>query len=421
MLITPAISADNLRRLLLLRGVSLLAAIAMALLAKPLFHILPDLGVLLTICAIWALFGAVTWLRTSRSHPVRRYELLLHLATDLILLTSFLAFCGGTANPLTALYLMPVAAAAALLPFAFAWATAAVAIVAYALLWILAVPITVEDMDAAMQMHLAGMWLTFGLSATLLVGIVARMGAALREREQRLAAAREHSLRDERIVALGSLAAGAAHQLGTPLNTLTLLADEIVANIDANLNANAAPGSEIARDAGELRAQIERCRDIVRLMLADAGIAQATDAITISAWLTRIVTNFRHLRGDCTPLLDVASELGERLIHPEPTLTQTVKDLLDNAADASPAQVTLTIKSHLGANLSIIIRDTGKGFSAAALSHVGREPWSDKPHGMGLGLYLAQATAERLGGTLACRNTDNGAEVELRIPLAALT
>jgi len=70
--------------------------------------------------------------------------------------------------------------------------------------------------------------------------------------------------------------------------------------------------------------------------------------------------------------------------------------------------------------MTITIRDGGKGFSAAALSHAGREPWSDKPHGMGLGLYLAQATAERLGGTLACRNVASGAEVELRIPLAAL-
>ena len=410
MLITPAISADNLRRLLLLRGVSLLAAVAMALLAKPLFHILPDLGVLLTICSIWAMFGAATWLRTTRAHVVRRYELLLHLSTDLVLLTSFLAFSGGTANPLTALYLMPVAVAAAVLPASLAWALAAVAIGSYALLWVIAIPITVEDVDAAMQMHLAGMWLTFGLAAALLVGIVARMSTALREREQQLAAAREHSLRNERIVALGSMAAGAAHQLGTPLNTLILLADEIA--------ANATPGSDTAIDAQELRKQIDRCRNILDDLLADAGIAQATGPITVSVWLTRIVNHFRHLRGDCTPKLDIGKTLGDLPIQPDPTLTQTVKDLLDNAADASPQQVVLTAKEEEEA-LTITVRDTGNGFSADALSHIGREPWSNKPHGMGLGLYLAHATAERLGGTLACRNTANGAEVELRIPLTA--
>jgi two-component system sensor histidine kinase RegB len=415
-LTTPTISADNLRRLLALRGASLLAALTMALLAKPLFHILPDLGVLLTICGLWALFGAATWLRTmlpnAHPYPVRRYELLLHLATDLILLTTFLVFCGGTANPLTALYLMPVAAAAAVLPFAFAWTTAIVAIIAYALLWILAVPITVEDTDAAMQMHLAGMWLTFGLSAALLVGIISRMSAALREREQRLAAAREHVLRDERIVALGSLAAGAAHQLGTPLNTAILLADEIAASAPAD--------SSIASDARELRTQIDRCREIVKGLLAETDIAQTSEAVTVSAWITTLVTHFRHLRGDCIPVVDIRDSLGDRLLHPETTLTQSLTDLLDNAADASPNQVTLTLESSDGITVTIRIRDAGDGFSNAALAHIGHKPWSDKAHGMGLGVYLARATAERLDGTLECRNTATGAEVVLRLPLASI-
>lgn len=412
MLTTPVISADNLRRLLVLRGISLLVALVMALLAKPLFHILPDLRILLTICGLWAVFGAATWLRTGRKHPVRRYELLLHLATDLVLLTAFLAFCGGTANPLTALYLMPVAAAAALLPRAFAWAAALAAIVAYALLWIVAVPITVEDTDAAMQMHLAGMWLTFGLSAMLLVGIVARMSAALREREQRLAAAREHTLRDERIVALGSLAAGAAHQLGTPLNTATLLADEIA--------AAAADGSDMASDAQELRAQIDRCREIVKGLVTEAGMAQSTEAMTVSAWVETVIRQFRHLRGDCVPVVDIRDDLGKEMLHPETTLTQSLTDLLDNAADVSPGQVSLTFESPNGIEINIAVRDTGGGFSSAALSHIGRTPWSDKPHGMGLGLYLAHATAERLNGTLTCRNTGHGAEVLLRLPLPAI-
>jgi two-component system, sensor histidine kinase RegB len=416
MLTTPAISTDNLRRLLTLRGISLLAAFAMALLAKPLFHIQPNVGVLLTICGLWALFGTATGMRTvlpkSRSNPVRRYELLLHLGVDLTLLTIFLAFCGGTANPLTALYLMPVAVAAALLPFPFAWAIAAIATFAYALLWIVAVPITVEDMDAAMQMHLAGMWLTFGLSAALLVGIVARMSAALREREQRLVAAQERSMRDERIIALGSLAAGAAHQLGTPLNTATLLADEIASNAPAS--------GDIASDARELRAQIDRCREIVKNLITEAGARRGSEAISISTWITQVVTNFRYLRGDCIPAIDIRDGLESRLLHPEITLTQSLTDLLCNAADASPGEVALIVEADGNAGAVIAICDAGSGFSAQALSHIGHEPWSDKDHGLGLGLYLANATAERFGGTLECRNTATGAKVVVTLPLLAM-
>lgn len=408
---TAAVSADNLRRLLTLRGISLLAALAMALLAKPLFHILPDLATLLAICALWAIFGAITWRRSIPPHALGSREMQLHLALDLLLLTVFLVFSGGTANPLAALYLMPVAAAAALLPSPFAWATAAAATAAYALLWVLAVPVTVEDVAAATQMHLTGMWLTFGLSVILLVGIVARMSETLRERERLLAAAREHSLRDERIVALGSLAAGAAHQLGTPLNTATLLAGEIAANAPAQ--------SGIASDANELRTQLDRCREIIQALLAEADMAHEREAIAVSAWLTGIVTRFRRLRGDCTPTIDIRDGLAERRLHPETTLTQSITDLLDNAADASPGAVSLRLTSD-GTTAVIAIRDDGSGFSAQALAQAGHKPWSGKPHGMGLGLYLARATAERLGGTLECRNTDAGAEVVLRLPLASL-
>ena len=387
----------------------------MTLLARPLFHILPDLGVLLTICGIWALFGAATWVRTTRKHPAPRYELLLHLVTDLLLLTVFLAFSGGTANPLTALYLMPVAAAAAVLPTAMAWTLATTAVAAYAALWLLAVPITVEDMDAAMQMHLAGMWLTFALSAMLLVGIVARMSSALRQRDQRLAMARENSLRNERMIAMGSLAAGAAHQLGTPLNTLTLLADEIA--------ANAEPDSNLAADARELRIQIERCRDIVGSLINEAGLAHGGESITFSAWLSRIVAGFRNVRGDCLPTVEIDQGLSGRMVRPDAALTQSITDLLDNAADSCAAEVTLAAGCNASGELVITVRDGGSGFSSGALRHAGREPWSDKPQGMGMGLYLAAASADRLGGTLSCRNAaaGAGAEVELRIPLAALS
>ena len=415
MLTSATTTADNLRRMLALRAISLLAALLMALLAKPLFHILPDLDALLTICAVWAVFGIATWLRTLRpdSRAVQRHELLLHLATDIILLTVFLAFCGGTANPLTALYLMPVAVAAALLSPTLAFATAATAVAAYALLWKVAVPITVEDMDAAMQMHLAGMWLTFVLSALLLVGVVARMSTALRTRDQHLAAARERSLRAERIGALGGLAAGAAHSLGTPLNTLTLLAEEIA--------ADAPTGSQLAADADELLIQVTRCREIIDGLLSETGLARSgPESLQLESWLNDVIQSFRRLRGDCTPTLQIDAGLAQRLIHPDAALRQTLLDLLNNAADSCAVGVKLHVEFDDSEHVIFSVTDAGPGFSASALVHAGREPWSDKENGMGMGLYLASAAAERLGGDIGFRNLAPGAEVRLRIPIEAL-
>lgn len=401
-------SSDNLRRVVMLRAIALGAALVVLMLASPLFQVHVDTLALSLICLLWAAFCGVTWRQAQQPAAQSGRLLFWHLLADVVLLTLFLIYSGGTANPLTALYLMPVAAGAALLSGAGSWIIAGSAFAAYALLWVFALPIVVEDVDAAMQMHLAGMWLTFGLSAALLIGIVARMSAALREREQRLADARERALRDERIVALGNLAASAAHRLGTPLNTALLLADEIAVVKD----------EQLAADARELRVQLTRCREIVQTLVRDAMHTGAA-TLSIEQWMQRVVTDLRLLRSECAPATDLRDGLGPRLVQPDIALTQTLVDLLDNAARAAPDDVRILVRAE-GEDVIIAISDKGPGFPPQALAHAGRAPWSDKPEGMGLGLYLAHATVERLGGTLECRNRDVGAEVFLRLPATAL-
>jgi two-component system sensor histidine kinase RegB len=353
---------------------------------------------------------AIGW--RQRRQPIGETEAFVHLGLDGLLLTLWLAFSGGVANPLTALYLLPVAAAAALLPTAFAWATAAFSSLAYGLLWLVAVPITVEDATRVAELHLVGMGLTFVLSALLIVGIVGRMSAGLRERDRRLAAARERALVDERIVALGSLAAGAAHALGTPLNTMTLLAEEIAANAPAV--------GTLGEDAQELRVQVERCRDIVSGLLEEANISSANHRQeTLADWMTRLLRHFRHRRPETLPILDIDPELAQQHSQPEPTISQALNDLLNNAADASSGQVRLHLERQ-GQELAFRVQDEGPGFSAEALRHAGRIPYSNKAHGMGLGLFLTRATAERLGGRLELRNLNPGAEACLYLPLTAL-
>ncbi len=407
---TPTIAPDNQRRLLALRGVSLATTLAMALLAQPLFHILPSVPALLGVSGLWGIFAAFAWFRQRRE--VGEFELFAHLCVDIAILTAWLAFSGGSANPLTVLYLLSVSTAAALLRPQLAWATAIAAIAAYSLLWLIAVPITVEDVDKAMQMHLTGMWLTFALSAAMLVSIVARMSLTLRERDRRLAAARERMLRDERVVALGSLAAGAAHSLGTPLNTLTLLADEIAAAAPTN--------SVIAEDLRELRRQVERCRAIIDGLLREAGAVRADTAQSrLDAWLVQLVNNFRQLHPESAPLLEIDPSIANRRVNVDPALTQAISHLLDNAVDSGAQRIAIEAQSTT-THVSLIVRDNGAGFSSDALRNAGRQPYSGKRHGMGLGLYLAGATAERLGGHLECRNIEGGAKVVLLFPIAML-
>lgn len=409
---SPLLLTDNQNRLLILRGTAIAATTFMSLAARPVFYVLPNMAVLLTLCALWGVFALLIHALGRRTDLVSPTRLFPTLLADIAFLTAWLTWCGGTANPLTALYLLPVAAAGALLPALWAWACALGSITAYSALWFIAQPLTVEDVDRAMQMHLTGMWLSFALAATLLAGSIAGMGSALRERDRRLAAVRERALRNERMGALGSLATGAAHALGTPLNTVTLLADEI---------AQAAPvGSELAEDAQELKRQADRCHQILRTLLADAGVREAgTERESLSAWLGKLVHDFRQRRPETAPRLTIATDIAERPLMADPVLRQAIDILLDNAADARSEGIECSMTLVRG-QLHLSVTDQGPGFSESALLHIGREPYSEKSHGMGLGLYLAHAAAQRLGGRLEFANRARGATVTLSLPASLL-
>jgi two-component system sensor histidine kinase RegB len=134
---------------------------------------------------------------------------------------------GGAANPLISLLLVPVTVAALSLSGTLTAAVAALSIALYTFLVWFYLPLSVADAERATRLHLAGMWLTFVVSVAMIAWFIARMTASVRERDRHLAAAREKALRDERVVALGALAAGAAHELGTPLATIAVVIGDL--------------------------------------------------------------------------------------------------------------------------------------------------------------------------------------------------
>jgi two-component system sensor histidine kinase RegB len=150
------------------------------------------------------------------------------LCVDLVALAILLYLSGGAANPLISFLLVPVAVAALSMPGRLTAVVALLAIAIYSLAHVgVYLPLPVADAERGARLHLGGMWLTFVVSATMIAWFVARMTASIHERDSRLAAAREQALRDERVVALGALAAGAAHELGTPLATMAVVIGEL--------------------------------------------------------------------------------------------------------------------------------------------------------------------------------------------------
>ncbi|MBI5108222.1 MAG: HAMP domain-containing histidine kinase [Rhodocyclales bacterium] len=400
------------RRRILLRWWLLLAA-AIAVSSAPTL-----LGLALPLPPLLAVLGALggfnAWLqwRSGASASVGPAELFGQLCVDLAALAVLLYLSGGAANPLISLLLIPVAVAALSLPGRLTAAVTLLAVLAYSLLTWLYLPLSIADVERAARLHLAGMWLTFVVSATMIAWFVARMTASIRERDRHLAAAREQALRDERVVALGALAAGAAHELGTPLATIAVLVGELEHEPTLDADARA--------DLALMREQLALCKGIISGMAERSGAARA-EQIQVqdaAAWLRGVVARWQAMRPRSSAVIDVAGAGALPRLAPDPALEQALANLLNNAADADGGEIRVALDWDRG-QLAIDIRDRGPGYSADVLRRGGREPLPASRGGAGIGLLLAFSAIERRGGCIELDNPpDGGAWARIRLPRA---
>lgn len=403
-------ASSNLRRLLSVRS-TLFAALTVLIAIVDLD--LPRVP-LATIVGTLAAVTLTSWLRVTRvAEPVRDGEVMAQLIVDIVAMTALFYFTGGWTNPLVSLYLVPIAAGAAMLPSAMAWCVALAAMAGYALIVAVFVPLPhVHGLDAPTAMlatHLLGMWLTFIVAAGLIAYLGITMAASLRTRAAALAHAREEILRNEQIIGVATLAAGTAHELSTPLNTIAVIASELrgATTVDP-------------RDVDVLLSQIDICKGILRRLRNEAAPPAAADVQSIGAFVDGVAEQFQLLRPSAGVEFHRSGCNPQPLIRAEPTLKQAILNLLNNAADASPRSVDVAAKWTTD-RLVIDILDRGAGFAPL---HGIEEPFSnsanDSAEGMGMGLILANATIERLGGAvhIADRN-GGGAWVQVTLPLVA--
>jgi len=217
------------------------------------------------------------------------------------------------------------------------------------------------------------------------------------------------------VVALGTLAAGAAHELGTPLSTIAVLARELEADCRE-------PGQR--EDLAVLRAQVDQCKRIISDLLTAAGRARAEDAHSqpIDAFVQGIVEQWRAMRPGVFLRLHLDGAMPPPVIAAEKTLSQAFLSLLNNAFDASPCGIELD-GSWTEERMTLEIQDRGRGIDPATAQRVGEPFFSTKPPcgGRGLGVFLARAAIERLGGKLELSNRDGGgAASRIVLPLRML-
>ena len=385
----------NLKRLLQMRSLLILCQAVLVLLSFLLSEIRLHLWPMLGIIAAYAVVNVVSirLLRDQREISERAY--FAQLILDVLFLTLLLYFSGGYSNPLIWLYLLPLFIVSSTLPRAYAWSMAGLVLVCYSLLVFFYQPLFVmmhghAGMD--FHLHLVGMWVSFVLSVALIVFFIMHMSDALREREKRLADLREKTARDELVVALGALAAGAAHELGTPLATMAVVAGELAHDY--------AGDPEAAGKMQILKEQLRRCRDILSQISASAGQARAEEgrSIPLDSYMRQLLEQWQSTRPGTSVELDVPTGTPPSLVA-DVTLTQALFNLLNNAADASPEHIWLACRWQ-NDRIEIEVCDEGPGLPEGFRQQLGSPFVSTKSGGRGLGLFLSQAVIERLGGSL---------------------
>lgn len=382
------------------------------------------LGIPLPLTPMVAVIGALValnlaslaWVRTRAD--ISNRELLLALMLDVAALTAQLYLSGGASNPFTSLYLLQVTLGAVLLDVRSIWSLVALTCVCFTGLIVVYRPLDIPHQNFAdpFNLHIIGMFIGFLLNAVLLVVFVTRINRNLRDRDARLAALRQHAAEEDHIVRMGLLASGAAHELGTPLASMSV----IVSDWRRMPGLTADP--DIAEDLSEMESSLQRCKSIVTGILVSAGEArgEGSSATTVHRFLAELAEEWRAARSVTT--LKFRNAFGaDMAIASDAALKQVVFNVLDNAFEVSPGWVELTAERKAEA-LVLRVSDNGPGFSAEMLAQLGKPYHSSKGRpGGGLGLLLVVNVIRKLGGHVAAENRpQGGAAVTLTLPLAML-
>ncbi|TCV85159.1 ATP-binding protein [Sulfurirhabdus autotrophica] len=431
-------AAINLHRLFVLRNIEIAGQVLAILVAHFFLAISLPLTAMSIIIGGLALINLLTWQRLKRPWSTTDLELFGQLTIDVIVLALLVYLSGGSTNPFISLFLLPLTLAAATLPLSYTAAMATITISCYSLLMFYYVPFGHPFPDPSLpgniisrapsaahmhhtggetfSLHVLGMWFNYAISAVLVSFFVVKMAATLRERDQLLANAREETLRNERIVAMGTLAAGAAHELGTPLSTMAVVTNELQREYKND--------PELSENLQILRDQVANCKQILSNLLASSGQVRAEggNSLPVNTYLSELVDKWQILR----PKTEIAINWGGTQPTPDiiadQTLSQAIMNLLNNAADASPESLEILGKWD-NQTLFVEILDRGPGLSPETMAQAGKPFFTTKApgQGIGIGLFLANATIERLGGTVELFNREGGgACIRLTLPLAKL-
>lgn len=414
--IAPA-SKRNMMLLIQLRWLAVLGQLATIWFTAAVLHVHLPVFQMMTVLVLLALVNLVTLVLSIGRRGFSYIELLGALMLDVSALAWQLYQTGGGTNPFVFLFLLQIVIGAILLPPRWSWIIALLAACDVTFLTFCFEPLTLpRQYDGVhFQLYLVGSLLCFLLIAALLVIFVVRIDRNRRFTDAALAALRQQAAEEDHIVRLGLLASGAAHELGTPLASMSVILG------DWAHHPTLAGDADLAEDVALMQAELARCKAILSDILISGGEIRGENpqVTTVRAFLNEVVEDWRARTS--IPIA-FADDFGVNVnIVSDPVLRKVVGNIIDNALEVSPQGIAIEARREHD-SLTIITMDAGPGFDEAVLGQIGKPYASTKGRpGGGLGLFLVVNVARKLGGRLRIDNPPGGgARVALTIPLSAL-
>ncbi|QUS36095.1 ATP-binding protein [Falsirhodobacter algicola] len=409
----PRLSPDltdgrNLSLLVQLRWIAVLGQIATISVASMVIGVVLPLAPMMLVLAVLIVMNLISRTRFR----AWRWATTLEMVVDVVALTTQLALSGGATNPFIILYLLQVTLSAVLLPRRITWALVGLICLFLALLIPLHLPLLLPPGMELFPIYVTGMVVGLIVDAVLIAAFVTRITGNLRDRTERLSRMQQRTMEDEHIVRMGLFASGAAHELGTPLASISVILGDW---------RHAASDPEQREDIATMQKAVDRCKAIVTGILMTSGEVRGESPrpTTVQNFVEDLANDWADLR-DFEGLVLQNSFEPDMPIVLDATLKQMLMNVLDNALEVSPDWVGLDAR-RVADDLLLVVRDHGPGFAPEILSEIGRPYRSTKERpGRGLGLFLTMSAVRKLGGDITAVNGDAGAEVRVRLPLISM-
>jgi len=420
----------NLLHLIHLRGMAFYGQLVTILTVYYGLDLFIRIGDMLWVTAGLVAFNLWVLYRYKSKAHMRDFELFAGLMVDVLAFTLQLFLSGGTSNPFISLYLLPVIIGAVLLKPLYAWIIAASTLGLYGVLSFFrqSYPAAHEHYGASssgFDLHVHGMMIAYAIAACLVVFFVSRITTNLRDRDQELSRLQQQSAENAQIVRMGLLSAGAAHELGTPLTTMSVILKDW-----HDLSVPRKRVDQMA-DIKIMQSQVDRCKATITSILSTSGSmrGEGATATALRTFFEQTVSQWQSQNADVS--LSLMIDLPDISVAADQVMSQTIVHILDNAVEAAGKVKPVFLKATTENDVLIMeIQDQGPGFLADIMMRIGEPYLSTKDKqghvGRGLGLFSGHNLLRSLGGSLVVSNRLDthgkvlGAQVVLKLPLDAI-